>query len=623
MSQITKLITAAPPGAGILTIEGDVGLPAGPDGGGNFLIVGAGGITTTSNAGTSTLTITNNAIATQYDADIGHANPAAGILNIFGTLNEIDTNGAGNTIRIGMPADVTISHNLTVTNQLTVNGISNLNSDLIVTGNIGATGAIASNLSIIAPLVVAENQLTVNLGGVITLNNLNQGIMQVDAAHHVFTDNGNDGQIIIGNSSGDGIARWRTITAGAGIHILNGPNSITISNDDANLDFRAKNGAIANPAAGVIIFTGDANVNSIAAGNSVTYSLANNVTIPGTLTATTAVSTGGNVTAGGNVAAVNMTATTNITATNGNISATNGALNAGTNITGHGTITTTGNISTSAGNITATAGSLISNQQLVVQNNGASINGNLVLLAYGKGILQLTTPGTTVGSTPAVANGQLLIGNPAAATSWTASTLTAGAGINIANGAGSITITNTAGSLCVFRAEYLLGDPYTAVTGAPVYVYGATKAMTVIFDTDVTFYPGDGAGAEAFFQAPYTGYFQFTVLSCLGFAAAASGLPGFQNQNIQTIFTNLSTADSWTVVQQGVIASSAANSPYRIPYLQSTSTQLLYLTAGQQVSFSQDCIHTAAPSLGRFVQWGPDWNLQGQCYIAGYCVRRI
>lgn len=93
-----------------------------------------------------------------------------------------------------------------------------------------------------------------------------------------------------------------------------------------------------------------------------------------------------------------------------------------------------------------------------------------------------STPfGTTIGGTgqTTFTNGQLLIGITAGGT-LAKSTLTAGAGISIANGAGTITITNTAALSTAYTPVTFAMTPYVVlatdvflgvdVTGGPVTI---------------------------------------------------------------------------------------------------------------------------------------------------------
>ena len=71
-----------------------------PPTGQNINIFGSGPITTTGNAGTSTVTINlSGSVATSYVEDTGTAVPVAGVLNVKGGPG-ISTSGSGNTITI-------------------------------------------------------------------------------------------------------------------------------------------------------------------------------------------------------------------------------------------------------------------------------------------------------------------------------------------------------------------------------------------------------------------------------------------------------------------------------------------------------------------------------------------
>lgn len=90
------------------TLTGDVGgiVPATAN---NIDIFGSGPFVFTGNPGMSLLTLSaDGSIATQYDADIGSAVPAADILNIVGGPH-VQTTGAGNTITISPLGSVAVS----------------------------------------------------------------------------------------------------------------------------------------------------------------------------------------------------------------------------------------------------------------------------------------------------------------------------------------------------------------------------------------------------------------------------------------------------------------------------------------------------------------------------------
>jgi parallel beta-helix repeat protein len=79
--------------------------------------------------------------------------------------------------------------------------------------------------------------------------------------------------------------------------------------------------------------------------------------------------------------------------------------------------------------------------------------GNINLGSEVAGLLGITNGGTGVSTTPS--NGQLLIGN---GTGYTVATLTAGAGISITNGGGSITVSAPASGSCATCANQALSN---------------------------------------------------------------------------------------------------------------------------------------------------------------------
>lgn len=91
-------------------------------------------------------------------------------------------------------------------------------------------------------------------------------------------------------------------------------------------------------------------------------------------------------------------------------------------------------VKTGAG--TATTRTLTAGANIFVTDGGGIVGNPIISL---DGVVPVANGGTGLSSTPA--NGKLLIGN---GTNYSSSYLTAGTGIAITNGAGSITITNSA-----------------------------------------------------------------------------------------------------------------------------------------------------------------------------------
>jgi len=233
-------------GAAIETLTGNNAVAVGPDAAKNIDIVGSGPYTITGNAGTWTLTLSDDGtLATSYlTDDANSAVPAANVLTVAGGLN-IDTSSAGSTVTIATPT-------------------------------------------------LAEGPLYIDATGAYT-----------------SLGTGNDGEVLIGQTGGD--PAWSTITAGTGITIVNGANSITLSVTgyaDLATQFDTDSGS-AVPAAGILEILGDGTfLATSGAGNTVTVDLADSVGTDGQVIIG---ATGGSP------------AWANITSTGGTITVSNGA----------------------------------------------------------------------------------------------------------------------------------------------------------------------------------------------------------------------------------------------------------------------------------------------------------
>lgn len=136
----------------------------------------------------------------------------------------------------------------------------------------------------------------------------------------------------------------------------------------------------------------------------------------------------------------------------------------------------------------------LTNGQLLIGSTGASpvaavpTNGTNISWTTGVGTLQANLTGTVAianggtGTTSAPANGQLLIGNSG---SYSVNNLTAGAGISIINGVGTITISSTSGS---FAWNEVTG---TSASMAAQNGYIASNAGLVTLTLPVTASVGD------------------------------------------------------------------------------------------------------------------------------------
>jgi hypothetical protein len=165
------------------TLTGDSGGAVSPGAGNNISLLGGTGISVIGTPGSHLLTINGgSAIATTFQEDVGTATPSAATIRVIGGTN-IVTSASGNTVIIGTTSTITGITSLTV------------------------------------------NNLTVNNSA--TFGYLTQGVVQSNGSGVITSSEGTDGQVLISSSAG--APAWANITAGGGIGIVNGNNSITIS----------------------------------------------------------------------------------------------------------------------------------------------------------------------------------------------------------------------------------------------------------------------------------------------------------------------------------------------------------------------------------------------------------
>jgi hypothetical protein len=221
-----------------------------------------------------------------------------------------------------------------------------------------------------------------------------------------------DGQLLIGNSVGNTLTK-ATLTAGSGVSITNGNGSITIA---------------ATGSGGTVTSVGGTGT-------------VNGITLTGTVTSS------GNLTLGGTLSGVSLT-----TQVTGILPVANG----GTGITSLGSGVATFLGTPSSANLAAAVTDETGSGALVFATSPALTTPNLgtpsaatLTNATGLPIVNGTTGTLSVarGGTgdTSYTNGQLLIGNTTGNT-LTKATLTAGSGISITNGSGSISIAATGGS---------------------------------------------------------------------------------------------------------------------------------------------------------------------------------
>jgi len=406
--------------------------------GGVFTIIGAGG-TTTSGAGNTI--VVNGAGgggggATTFNADSGVAIEVAGVINDLGS-GSITTIAAGNTITTQLTGitnhAIQIGAGTTTLTQLvagTTGQVLQTNTAADPTWSTAtypsvATGAgtilRADGTNWLATTATYPNTTTINqilyssannvISGLPTANN---GVLTTGATGTPqITALAANGQLIIG--SGSGAPAAATLTAGSGVTITNGANSITIG----------INGSLV----GQTITGNDSVPLSPTLGNW-------NIIGDGSIVTSGAVST----------MTVALTGLTNHAVLVG----------AGTTtITKVGPTATVGQVLQSAGAAadpafsTATYPLTTTVNQILFSSATNTVTG---LATANRAVFTTTATGVPV-ATALATDGQLIIGSSVGAPA--AATLTAGVGISITNASNGITITATG-----------VGFPWTDVTGS-------------------------------------------------------------------------------------------------------------------------------------------------------------
>lgn len=273
------------------------------------------------------------------------------------------------------------------------------------------------------------------------------------------------------STAGDARTNLGATTLGGNLFIITNPSAVTFPRFNADntvsslnaADFRSAIGAGTSSTTGTVTsVAGAGTVNGLTLTGTVTSS--GSLTLGGTLsgvsltsavTGTLPIGNGGTgaTTAGGARTALgsttlgdNLFIITNpsaVTFPRFNADNTVSALDAATfrSAIGAGTSSTTGTVTSVAGTGTVNGltltGTVTSSGSLTL---GGTLSG-VSLTTQVTGTLPIGNGGTGITSTPT--NGQLLIGN---GTGYTAATITAGSGVSVTNGAGSITIAATGGT---------------------------------------------------------------------------------------------------------------------------------------------------------------------------------
>lgn len=151
--------------------------------------------------------------ASNFPCDVDTASEAGGVLEIKGMpLKNINTKGTGNLVEVALNDDVTITGAL---NARAVNATESIFAE----NNVTCHGFVIGDIG-----VASGTDLQAQTG--IQVFGFGAGVVQTDATGSFKSDNGTNGQVLIGGGSAP---QWRHLTAGANITINEAPNSITIS----------------------------------------------------------------------------------------------------------------------------------------------------------------------------------------------------------------------------------------------------------------------------------------------------------------------------------------------------------------------------------------------------------
>jgi len=378
-----------------------------------------------------------------------------------------------------------------------------------------------------------------------------------------------DGQLFIGGGIAPTLG-YITSTGGT-LLITNASNSITIASaPGGDMLTIGTDGGIAVPGSGgTVNLTGTTNINTSGAGAIATVSLKNDVTLSTGLTLS-ALGAGVMQTDGaGVVTSTNGTdgqllidstagapAWANITSTGVTVSVNNlpnsieleiaatGTLQRlGADI-GPGAVTVTGTVNVLGSTNINTVGA--GSTTTINLDNSIDLGSGLTLSASGAGVLQ--NSGAGVVSSSNGTNGQVLISSSSGAPAWANITSTT---LTVTDGPGTINIEKDSSSSPCPPFLYVLSVAGGAgvLGGAGYYYLGDDIILTKRFDDGSNVYPGDGAGAHAYFEAPVTGKYLINLNVIL------SGTPGSTTPDIR--FEIETTARLYSHLLNAVVPSSA------------------------------------------------------------------
>jgi len=253
-------------------------------------------------------------------------------------------------------------------------------------------------------------------------------------------------------------------------------------------------------------------------------------------------------------------------------------------------------------------------------------NNIYTIVGADLGIVQIPNGGTGLSSYPL--NGQLLIGNTAGK-KYDLKTLTAGTGVTITNGAGSITITGTGGtvtSISVVSANGFAGTVATSTTTPAITltttITGILKGNGTAISAAVsgTDYAPATSGTSILYGNGAGGFSNVTVGTGLSFATGTLSTSGTVTTNAPTTKTtdfSVASTDTWLINNKSgstctVTLPSASSNTGRVLYFINYQNQLLVSASSNVVSRSGGAAGTAildnvAGNWATLVSDGTNW----------------
>jgi hypothetical protein len=274
MSQVIAVVNASEIGA-VATLTGNTG-GAVPPTSGNINIVGSTGITVTGNPGTSTLTISGSTEAGSFVTNSGTAIPAAGVLNILDSQGTAIFSGSGNTV----------THTYTDANSNT--GIGEFCLDSLAGGSTGNT---AMGMTALSQHTNGNNNCAFGLTALEDMSGGSQnccfgvgGTSLINGNYNTFLGNltgdnytgGESSNICIGYNAAGVLGESNTLRIGEGTGTSSGQLS--------NVYISGINGTNVGSVASVVAISGDhLGSTTITAGTGISVSAgANTITIAAT-----------------------------------------------------------------------------------------------------------------------------------------------------------------------------------------------------------------------------------------------------------------------------------------------------------------------------------------------------